>query len=489
MTPQSLFITALLLGVPIVEIGGAEEVSRSSSAPQPNHPPSTAKAPDPAELLQAMRDEAIDIDSPVARAKTWERKQAAGIAYAKQPGFRIKDVLPLLESSNYETRAVAVLALEGGGAKSVPILLDQMASDPHDIVRATCASVLGHIGDRRAFEPLLKLAEKIHGEKWDREWRVHWEAVGALGKFHDSRATPVLTQIIEDSIERPGYGFPLVAIESLATIGDARCVESLAELAEHSWPSRPNNMEGPSQDAARRITRVNNPAAIEVLGKLAQRPENNLVTGSATTALGNFHDERAAAILEAIIERYLASEARARVAIGSLRRSGIRITECKPFWQTVIDPKADRAARRAAADALTLTDEKAFAAFAVGQWKSVPHDADFETLSLIAASMAAHGDERLIPLWNDLFERVAPAVRRIRMYYDESGWHARGSPPPSFVALESFLRGMQEIGKSALGDLKSIRDREPDPRVKQFLIRTIDQIESGKPVEKRDGRH
>jgi HEAT repeat protein len=425
-------------------------------------------------LLKIMRDQ-TDPATGRGKDKGWKARYDAALAYAKLPDFRIQDVLPLLQSDNYETRAVAVFALGGGGKDAVPVLLDRMASDPHGFVRAFCASVLGEIGDPRAFQPLLDMAAKR-----DTHWRARESAVAALGKFHDSRATSVLTQIIEDSFQRPAIGSWATthAVESLAMIGDSQCVQVLAKMAEHTWPRGVGDLTATSQHAAQLIATVTNPAAEEELGKLAMREESSWVAMSATEALGHFQTDRAAAILEEVVERFKTSGRRAEQALFSLGSTGTA-RACKTLWKTVLDQKEDRATRSAACGALSRFDEKLFVPFVLSEWRDVGRETDLETIFIVAAALEGHSDARLIPLWLDVFGRAAPLVR-LQRGWDGNGWHFRGAPGMDYQALSRFLHGMRRIGKPGLDDLRRLRDTEQEPRLRQLISRAIEEIESGK---------
>ncbi len=433
----------------------------------------SAAAPDAAALLRTMRDE-TEAGTVRDKAKKWATRSNAARAYAKLPDFRSKEVLPLLGSDNYETRIVGVLALEGGGKESVPILLDRMASDPHGSVKAFCATVLGNIGDPRAFQPLLDMASRR-----DTHWPARWYAVGALGKFHDSRATPVLAQIIEDILNNPSRDSLSAdaAVKSLAMIGDAEAVQSLAKIAEHPRTKNSGSMAATSESARYLIAKVNNPASIEALGKLAERDSDLPVTRNAVRALGNFRSDRAAELLEEVYERHGISSRESCGVLASLGRTGVP-RACKALWHIGLDRKADPGCRGAAAHALSGFDDQVFVPFVSAEWKGIQPEPDEETLGFLAGALVGHSDQRLIPLWKNVFAWVAPTVRKQHGWNGE-GWGSEAAPTRGFRIMSCFLLGIQQIGKPSLEYVRTLRDQEQEPRLKQLLDRTIKQVEAG----------
>ncbi len=144
----------------------------------------------------------------------------ASLACADDAEVRsLADVLASLESSNYQVRRKAVLAVEG---RSESVLLDRVLAmaknDPHPNIRGYCAQVLGTFDDPRVFDVLAAMAaEATPGP------REH--ALVALGRLGDVRAYPILLKALDAGRGVRGY-----AARGLGLLGDRRAFEPVASM-------------------------------------------------------------------------------------------------------------------------------------------------------------------------------------------------------------------------------------------------------------------
>jgi len=79
--------------------------------------------------------------------------------------------------------------------------------------------VLGRIGDRRAIDTLIDLAQAPD----DFDWTLQGAAIEALGRLGDRRAVNVLTKTLEDT----SFTIREYAANALARLGDVRAIEPL----------------------------------------------------------------------------------------------------------------------------------------------------------------------------------------------------------------------------------------------------------------------
>jgi HEAT repeat protein len=134
------------------------------------------------------------------------------------------DLTPLLtalQNDRYVVRRQAHEALgQLHGAAAVPALLAGLAI-PDRRVRATIATLLGELRDRRAVLPLIDLLQT--GEASDDFANVRARAAEALGHLGDTQAVePLMVALADEDAETRTN-----AIEALGRLGDRRAVEPL----------------------------------------------------------------------------------------------------------------------------------------------------------------------------------------------------------------------------------------------------------------------
>jgi len=144
----------------------------------------------------------------------------ASLAGAGDPEVRsLADLLASLESSNYQVRRKAVLAVKG---RAEPALLDRVLAmamqDPHPNIRGYCAEVLAGFQDPRVFDVLAAIASET--KVGPRE-----QALVALGRLGDARAYPILMKGLHAGRGVRGY-----AARGLGLLGDVRAFDSVASV-------------------------------------------------------------------------------------------------------------------------------------------------------------------------------------------------------------------------------------------------------------------
>ena len=177
------------------------------------------------------------------------------------------------------------------GESGIPALL-QGLNDDSPYIRKGAAAVLGHIGDKRAVEPLFALLK-------DPESGVREATVYALGLIGDKRATGPLTQMLNNST------YPVPAddiIWALGKIKDETAVNVvLARLTDENAVIRARAAIALGEIGA--VTAIN--SLIEAL-----QDEERIVRSSALQALGMIEDEGAIlALLGALQSEALRSDA------------------------------------------------------------------------------------------------------------------------------------------------------------------------------------
>jgi len=144
---------------------------------------------------------------------------------AVEPLFNLLNSLPFESFYQFET----VEALVNLGAKDeqlvtylISFLLDQ---EQDRYRRHTAATLLGHIGNKRAFDPLLASLEDFYPS-------VRTNCAVALGRLGDVRAVEPIIKLLKD----PDDGVRDTAATALGYLGDKRAIEPLTGiLGDKSW--------------------------------------------------------------------------------------------------------------------------------------------------------------------------------------------------------------------------------------------------------------
>jgi HEAT repeat protein len=129
-------------------------------------------------------------------------------------------ILPYLSSTDGDLLRYAVEAAGDLKATDAVPQLIQALKFEGDYVASNAAEALGKIGDKRAFEALLGIAQ-------NRDFGGRWMAIEALGVFPDSRSIPVLVGLL-------GADWPdsAAAARALGKVGDATELPALEKAAQ-----------------------------------------------------------------------------------------------------------------------------------------------------------------------------------------------------------------------------------------------------------------
>jgi len=232
---------------------------------------------------------------------TVQRQAAAALGASGSP-MAVKPLIRALGGASAYASAYAAEALAKLGACAVGPLIKALGNRANKRLRAMAAEALGHMGDPRALEPLVKALR-------DEESDVAERAAEALGRLGDPRAFEPLHQGLRDA----RYLVRMYAASALGKLGDRRALEALrAVLGEdEEWAVR--------RDAACALGQLGDARAFDaVLNALGDKHAQ--VRAKAATALGQLHDPRA---VEPLIEvlRDAKSDVRmaAAAALGQLR--------------------------------------------------------------------------------------------------------------------------------------------------------------------------
>jgi len=181
-------------------------------------------------------------------------------------------------------------------------------------MRYEAVQALGKRKDPRAVEPLITALK-------DKSWPVRYEATEALGKIEDPRAVEPLITALKDAYWPVQRG----AAQALGEIGDSRAVEPLINaLKAAKWPIRNEAIQAlgkigtPAVEplitalkeeqhydvrwrAAQALGKIGDPRAVEPL-MIALKDEKWPVRYKAAQALGEIGDERAIPALKGALE-------------------------------------------------------------------------------------------------------------------------------------------------------------------------------------------
>lgn len=186
------------------------------------------KSPQEEDRLQGLRDlrevTASSLISSVLEAmgdESWRvRKEAVELFLSQPRSVELAgEVVELLHSEdNAGLRNAAVETLIGLGAAVVPVLLEELNSNDHD-VRKFVLDILGDIGDEGTIEAMI-------GALDDPDTNVRASAAENLGKLRSEEAIPHLLEALQES----DLLFRFTVLEALGQIGARVPVERLLDL-------------------------------------------------------------------------------------------------------------------------------------------------------------------------------------------------------------------------------------------------------------------
>ena len=236
-----------------------------------------------------------------------EEKQDVGKLYAilmqeqmssweKRDKREPKELISVLRSEpNAVGRVRAALALGQIGGKAAVEALIEALQDRRAIVRVAAASALQELKDKRAIDPLRKLA------KTDKSPGVRSAAVGALAEIGADDAVEVLINALGDKDET-------VRKSALSRLsyderykGDKRVVDAFIKALQTD-PS-----PWVREEAARALCILNDPRVVPALIE-ALNEENFYIRIYAARALGRIGDRRAVEPLAKILSREVVRE-------------------------------------------------------------------------------------------------------------------------------------------------------------------------------------
>ncbi len=150
-------------------------------------------------------------------------------------------LLDKLAGDDYGKVQDAMTQLRDRGAAIVPDLLEKLQS-PEPAAKWRAASLLGDVGGRRVWEPLM-------GALNDESTDVRAAAAVALGKLDAKDAVGPLASIVADT--EADVNLRISAAEALALLADEAAVASLAQvLADHPPVLPPEPEVDPDEEAA-----------------------------------------------------------------------------------------------------------------------------------------------------------------------------------------------------------------------------------------------
>ncbi len=399
----------------------------------------------PQQLLQVIQD----------HERKWEERRDCATALADHPKYDNRAILPLLKSADAEVRMLGAIALRGGAEAAVPELLRVLQKDPNGSVQFFAALSLGKIGDRRAVPVLIRFADA-----GDTHYRAREGVVSALAEISDPRAIDVLVRIVKTEIYRTNnkVGPWREALNGLCKLGNAKAVETLGEAATKC----------PDQfvrgNASSLLRKLENPDGLEQLALLALENKNLSVRYHAIQGVGNFHSDRAVAILSMAYR-----QEPSRNTLLSMGKTGHDDT-IPILLGVMLDNETKREFRYYAASALTLVGQSAVPSL-LREWAKVKGDSRIfkdRDARVLLTTMSGIADSRLLPVWKEVFNMTAPTARKSR-------WGMHRLPQWEFL-LGRFDAGMVKIGKDALPYIEELHQQEQHDLLCKQLADLIERI-------------
>jgi HEAT repeat protein len=154
------------------------------------------------------------------------RKQAA-IALGGIAGENASDALALaLSDDNSEVRSVAAKYLSSmSDANSTEYLIDALANETNKYMRSDMTRALAHTNDSRAVPVLIQLMQDT-----DEYINVRISSAEGLGTMANKDATEPLMQVLENKDDSPDIR--KTAVVSLGHLKDPKAIELLTEVAD-----------------------------------------------------------------------------------------------------------------------------------------------------------------------------------------------------------------------------------------------------------------
>lgn len=344
--------------------------------------------------LVTTRADEIDTDelfrelTTAVTDKTDAGRRAAAIAALEGIGAR---ALPVLAEALRDGEASAAIALAGligqvGGEEAVALLEPLVQSDDTNIA-AAAISALGHTRHPAATETLLRALER------EDEW-LRFAAVGALGELGDARAVAALSKLLDEPLMEEAAATALeeiTSVESVAALaGNLRDPDGrfrprvLAALVSLSEDERP--LPSAIQDHLRRLAwqSFRQSADAATLSDLLRMTTtiDPLLRRASITALGWLGDDRAIPV----IAEALADPAFMKAARRALRHLVSDAQALNRMLETEADliPPAEMAA--------AMSGSKSYQAIEAAARLSV-EAADAETMEVALAVLAQGRDQ------------------------------------------------------------------------------------------------
>ncbi|MBD3674634.1 MAG: HEAT repeat domain-containing protein [Planctomycetaceae bacterium] len=255
-----------------------------------------------------------------------ELKYAVGDSLLKMKGYAIDPVIALLQSSDLEIVADAVILLgrlkttdaikplmevfqtypgpiQGhvaeafgliGEPKCIPALVPLLKS-PDDKIRVQTASALGRVPHPGCLKELIDSLTDPNPE-------VKKRCAMALGEIGDKRAAPALSKLLQNSQTE----LKITAAESLGRIGDERAVPYLIEMCH-------DEDEAVILKALGALRKIKDPGSIEPITQLLHH-ESSRVRQRAIDVLGQVGDAIVAEQLEQLLRNDRSEDVRAAAA-------------------------------------------------------------------------------------------------------------------------------------------------------------------------------
>ena len=186
---------------------------------------------------------------------------------------------------NIKQRKKVIEGFRNIGLHATQFLID-ILQDTNSTERVIAASLLGEIGDRRAVEPLIKVAQDT---KLSDQSNLRESAMVALGTLGDVKAVTALIEVAENDTDANRR---VIAGNALASLGDVRAFDILMHLLQigntHlNWSVRATGISvlGKHQDPSA-ISLLVDHLAIAKLGSEEFKDEVRMAAAHALAEIG-----------------------------------------------------------------------------------------------------------------------------------------------------------------------------------------------------------
>ncbi|HEX5159681.1 MAG TPA: HEAT repeat domain-containing protein [Ktedonobacterales bacterium] len=358
----------------------------------------------------------------------------------------IEPLIACFDSTVYEVANAASRAMRHFGVAAIPPLIAAMST--------TDMSVFQHVSTAFRQIGLPAVSALLNALRYEEDDNIRAGAADVLGNFDSKEVREALWVALDD----PDEDVSRMAMLSLWDFGDLRVFDLL--LAEDPNPTPTRNYPYDN------LARPGSAAVPLLIAALEDQARPTYQRVNAARALGLIEDERTEEpLLTALRDDDEDMRAAAIIALDDLRDT----REVEPLLAALHDPSSE-VRRRAIGKLASMDDDRAFDAVARYVRESGDDEEGYKSASGALRALAMHHGERALPLLREM----ALGSDRWKFLSAIGPLGLLGAPAVP-VLLEIARDPRPERRLHVITWLKSAYRHSPDPRIVEFLFKTIQE--------------